>query len=478
MFLRRFLPHAAKTPYAQHALCAAFAASLFLSYGVPLPQATNCRLQGLSSQTIRNCCANYGIGCDSILLAGDKKPKILHVDVGHGPGSERVTVRLGGDCSGRNVQCSRGLKCKDGLCRKVGLSPQQLQLRKSVETLKGNIPSFVAAEKVAAPGSTIGLADSETENAGSATVPDGNSRRLEDGFTVSGLSVPLSHRVPMNQATSGNAGLLPPVRQQMRQHIDVVDTNVESNRDNENVAQRNATCPDNNGHNGTREPGSMTNTTGAGIPASAIRNSVDDDDSLGEASVETAATSDSGTSEETEDEQIADSVASVVEEMTGVSVDGKLLSAIDSAVTEAMDKYEDKAIAQGDLLIDVENLVKGEGTVEVKMKQTEPAGSEEGKEGQLSKPSLDPVERARLLSSQIYSVLRQKVEKNMAPEFIDKITAALMDPRCSDSGNASLGYSASNSDDRDGAGVSCEVVTWLRQNWFDKGQINASGKEV
>lgn len=418
--------------------------------------------------------------CDSKILGGSQS--VLHVDVGEEPEIRAPLLRLGADCSGKGAKCARGLRCKDSLCRKIGLSPEELRLRKSIHKLKDNIPTFVATESIAAAKSYKVKTDSDKPADASSPGRDAVRKAPQDDYLVTGLSVPLSHRVPMNEVASGATELLPSIKQKIPKHIDIIEPTAESsNHGSLDEKTKNTTCASLNDSvaNEAAEPQTTSNaaSTASGTEATDTETSetepykrVQDGSSeaLKNASNDAANASSLDVNEETEDEQIADSVVKVIEKKTGLTVDDKLLSEIDTAVTKAMNSYEDKALVHGDLVINVDNLIKGEGTAEVKMKETEPADEDGGIDdrGDQESQPLHAKQRAQILTEQIFATLRQKVENDMSVDLMNKVTTALMDPKCGNGGNVNP------KPDSIGQGqhikVPCRVVYWLRENWFDR----------
>ncbi len=169
---------------------------------------------------------------------------------------------------------------------------------------------------------------------------------------------------------------------------------------------------------------------------------------------------DSGRLEETEDEQIADAVATELEKNTDTIVDERLLSLLDKAVSRAMDKYEDKALKDGSLLINVNDLATGASSkakVQVPQRQQ---SSENTK-------TLDPETRAQDLNDQLFTALRARLERGISRSMLNAVARALVYPGCRGEGlgAAENSYGEANGDDLD---VPCDVVRWIRKHWFEE----------
>jgi hypothetical protein len=406
--------------------------------GAPIPPASACRLSmgGRPREVIKACCERFGLGCQELLA----RPDVIHIDVGHPPSRKNslsAPIRLGGTCGGADI-CRGSLECRDGVCRK--------NRSKGGMARSGDIN--VSLKQRAAP-SRGGGGGSET----------GDPLASKDrGIQLSGLSVPISARIPVESVARGQVPFLPDVRQRLHKNVRVVTANEAG------APAVSATGPaPSEPHPGADSAGDGSNKTCADS-STAQTLTATGPDSAPASGVKGARPSAAG--EETEDEQIVDSVAEIVEKFTGVTVDETLLKALDAAVTKTMDGYEDKALASGDLLIDVDELMSGKSSsVKIGLPATERVtGSDAGADEAHSAP-LNPEDRVRQMGDQVRDAIRKKVKEDFSPDVVDKLATALMSSsHCTRTANK--GATAAAAQAQAHGEPNCEVVRWIQANWL------------
>lgn len=288
----------------------------------------------------------------------------------------------------------------------------------------------------------------------------------QPAIELSGLSVPLEARVPVVSAFAGKVPLLPKVNQRLRKPMQPVGKNSASAEAALAAEGAKYVLPPPGGAAKQGEKTCLEASLGTGVssaPKPAATDSTKDSDSNDSSTTDVAAIDriSGATGEETEDEQISDSVAAVVEKMTGMKIDDKLLGALDKAVTRAMDKYEERAVENGELLIDVDALTKGTSDkVKITLPDTEPADESSEDDGN---PEDDAARKAKIhlsVSDQVRGAVRAKLEAEMSGDALDKLAATLISSsNCK--GAASLKLTREER-------KNCDLAQWVRSNWLKK----------
>lgn len=445
-------------------------------------------MSGHDSDASRSCCLRYGLGCDAV--PRHEGPGVLHVDAGQpsapaAPKPPRLaagTLRLGDRCVALGkVQCRNGHECRDGICRRkvpTAGSTEAERMAVAARLFGDDTPRRppTDAERAAMAARQIGesLPPRRPPRTGEAVAaaPAESQPAIEvSGLSVSGLSVPLDARVPIGSAFAGREPLLPKVSQRMRKPVQPVVRNSVSAQAAlaaEGDAYVLAPAGDTAGEKGKMCPEKATlkvGVSGAGAGGAV-------DAGVGSSSADAAAPAARATDEgqeETEDEQISDSVAKVVERMAGVKVDEKLLSALDAAVTKTMDNYEEKAAQTGELLIDVDELTKGTSTkVKITLPDTEPpvgGGNSGGGDTAADEATLEARTDASV-GDQVVAAVRDKLAAEMDAGALDRLASALVSAtKCR--GPAALKLTRAER-------KNCDLAQWVRANWLQQGGADAA----
>jgi hypothetical protein len=444
---------------------------------VPLPQASGCSrsMRGEPRSAAEICCRRFALGCDA-LEDPVSSLNVVHVDVGKPPNQYLHTpIKLGGACGlvGMEARCQRHHDCRDNICRRKNIRyAASGDISGPDMTWKQYAKMLSPRRKRREEQPAFASATVEGSNAGKSIQPDAR----EPGIQVSGLSVPLSARVPLASALHGHVPLLPTVQQRMRKVVRPVGQSTVASEPERRLHPPGTPTPveEEGGSNKTcTDPYKATDsdTSASETGYSSKKETKADDDSTGKGVSSSAAESPDLTDKEllvasqvkeTEDEQITDSVADVVEKMTGVTLDSKTLTAMDAAVTAAMDKYEEKAAESGELLINVDELTSGKSSkVSITLPDTETTGYME-----TSKKGSSRLSPASQVGDQVVDAVRQKLKEEMAPDMLEKLAKALINSsKCK-------GQSAAALSPADKA--ECDVVRWIRANWFRKTRGAAS----
>lgn len=408
--------------------CGLVAIAIQACHGVPNPKANKCRwTEELSQPEIRECCDKYNMACRDLKVRNIVSPAEVDVPVKVATGtlSPSKGRGMGESCTGPGVgrPCRRPLECRDGICRKKKGGKPSVRKEKSTESLK------------------------------------------DHGIQLSGLSVALGQRVPISEVLKGNVAVLPPVRQKLRKTVDSVDGNsvdvqevvqktaaeqkvILSETSSDLGKEANDTCPD-----------SLVVAAGCGEKMTKVLVK----DPIDTAKVEVDQNEKPvDNSEETEDEQISDAVAKVVEKVTGKPIDSDTLKDLDSAVTRAMDRYEDKALSEGALEVDVEDILSGaSSSVKMTLPDTE-AIPESGFGDKLK--SLNPDDRYRMMGNKVILTVIKRLRDDVSPSLLEKVASILI--------NSSTRCRGTDADDS-----KCATGRWIRENWFSTASSTEPGSQ-
>lgn len=391
-------------------------------HGVPNPKANRCRRTlKLSQDEIRECCELYNIACGEVLVRQVVTPKLVALEkeiVSDVPDASKGRgIGAGNSCFGlETIQpCRKGLECRKGICQKV----------------KGT--------KARAP----------------KTDPIKVAR--EEGIQLKGLSVPIGERVPIGEVLKGHVSIVKNVHQKLSTVVyPVIKNSVNINKEASNYGS----SPDKADKSGDLKGQSKQTEKNETCPAfTAVTNS----SALAkEAEADKEENEDATTDlEETEDEQIADAVAKVVEKATGKAIDLDTLKELDSAVTRAMDRYEDKALAEGAFEVDVEDILAGiSGSVKMSLPETETQQNNSLRE-QLQK--ISPDERYLMIGNKLMAEFAMKLRDGVSPVLLERVAMLLIhsSKRCAGNGEGNDSETLAK----------CQTVRWLRDNWFNQAPL-------
>lgn len=388
-------------------------------HGVPNPKANRCRRTStLSQDEIRECCELYNIACGDVVVRQIVAPRLVALEkmnVSDDPtASKGRGIGAGNSCLGlETIQpCKKGLKCREGICQKVKRTKAH------------------------------------------ALNTDSKKDITDEGIQLTGLSVPIGARVPIGEVLKGHVSMIKNVHQKLSTVVyPVIKNSVNINKE----ASNDGSSPDKADKSGDSTGQAKKTEKNETCPGF---NAVGNSTALAEETIADGVENEEAATnlEETEDEQIADAVAKVVEKATGKPIDTDTLKELDSAVTRAMDKYEDKALAEGAFEVDVDDILAGiSGSIKMSLPETETQQNNSLRE-QLQK--IAPDERYLMIGNKLMAEFAMKLRDGVSPVLLERVAMLLIH---------SSKICAGNGEGNDGETLAkCQTVRWLRDNWFNQ----------
>jgi hypothetical protein len=392
-------------------------AAISCTNGVVLGKSAHCRnaVRKNDAKLIGECCTEFNIGCDSPVIHKNDIPVVqLGRELDHRPVGRRL-IGLGGLCNEKLNECSSGLECRGGLCRRIGLAKEALKKSVAMQTESKVMDGGT--------GSDVEVSDPLAKS---------------EGIKVHGLSVPVSARIRIEDVITNR----PHVHGTL--HYKAKDTQEAMNEaeSQSSLDAGNKTC----------EESSLAVSSGqdeARQVANDMRKEHRDRMKMGEVAEPNM--------NETEEEVISDSVAQVVRQMTGKKLNKNVLRAMDAAVAKTMSKYEQRQMTD---MLEQEAKRVAEKEVPPMPDDTQDVTTVQIGSTQEAMSS-DPEQLKRQLEQTVTKSLRDKLLSNISVTMLDKIVnQMILGARCTGQ-TTKTPFAPGGPDD-----IPCDTIRWLRANWF------------